>query len=247
MKNKKQLIALVGMLCAAFLGGCGNDFARLSEVQIAQAGEYAAVTLLQYDTRQRSRLVDLSVIEKHDRREQERQERKEAEANGQESEDSVLEEQEVEIAVPEILVSLEESLAVPEGIHINYTGYQFCQSYPEDGSADAYLALDASPGKTLLALKFEAQNHAAQEIPVSLFGVDSSFRLQTADLGTVNAMVTMLPEDLSTFEGQIASGQRQPLVLLFEVERADADLTDAILIHKTGSGTERIRLEEERN
>ena len=218
--NKKRIVCGALLLCAMALDmtACGNEIPDLTEEESQRVGEYAAVTLLKYDANNRSRLVDPEIViaklEKDAARETGRQENAQTEEKPAESNTSEIE---APAAQEDIAASLEDFFGLAAGVTLTYKDYQVADSYPEDGSADDYFALDASTGKKLLILNFELTNGTDQEENVDFLSTASRYII-TVNGGTRgNALTTMLPNDMSTYVETMAPGETQGLVLLLEV------------------------------
>ena len=56
-------------------------------------------------------------------------------------------------AQEDITTSLEDFFGLAEGVTLTYRDYMIADSYPEDGSAEDYFALDASMEKKLLDIE----------------------------------------------------------------------------------------------
>lgn len=218
-ENKKRIVC-GALLCAMALGmtACGNEIPDLTEEESQRVGEYAAVTLLKYDANNRSRLVDPEIViaklEKDAAREARRQENAQTEEKPAESNTSEIE---APAAQEDIAASLEDFFGLAAGVTLTYKDYQVADSYPEDGSADDYFALDASTGKKLLILNFELTNGTDQEENVDFLSTASRYIITVNDGTRGNALTTMLPNDMSTYVETMASGETQGLVLLLEV------------------------------
>lgn len=234
MKNRMiKTLKLTAVTMAAVFGmtGCGNQIPELTEEQVKQVGEYAAVTLLKYDKNSQSRLVDAAEVEAYDQKQKELKElqemlhKEEAEETGsmKPADNTPVKEKNDAAVSQETIKSLEETFALSEQVAINYAGYELCDSYPEDGLTGGFLALDASEGKKLLVLEFAVENTSSSEQELNFFSKTAVF---TADLGDgrkVNSMTTMLLNDMSTYVGTIPAGESQEMVLLFEIDEAAAE------------------------
>lgn len=219
MIERKKAVICGTLLCAMVLTmtACGNEIPNLTEEESQRVGEYAAVTLLKYDANNRSRLVDPDIVIA-------KLEKDAAKAAGQEN--TQAEEQpagttasEIEspAAQEDITTSLEDFFGLAEGVTLTYEDYQIADSYPEDGSADDYFALDASAGKKLLVLRFTLTNGSAQEENIDFLSTSSRYIITVNDSTRGNALTTMLPNDMSTYAGTLSPGETQELVLLLEV------------------------------
>lgn len=225
--NQKRIICGV-LLCAMALGmtACGNEIPELTEEESQRIGEYAAVTLLKYDANSRSRLVDPEIViaklEKDAAKEAGRQENAQTE---EQPAGTTASETETPVAQEKAVTSLEDFFGLAEGVTLTYRDYQIADSYPEDGSADEYFALDASAGKKLLVLNFELTNGTDLEENVDLLSTATRYIITVNDSTRGNALTTMLPNDMSTYVETMSPGEMQGLVLLLEVNE---ELTNTI-------------------
>ena len=239
-ENKKRIVC-GALLCAMALGmtACGNEIPDLTEEESQRVGEYAAVTLLKYDANNRSRLVDPEIViaklEKDAAREARRQENAQTEEKPAESNTSEIE---APAAQEDIAASLEDFFGLAAGVTLTYKDYQVADSYPEDGSADDYFALDASTGKKLLILNFELTNGTDQEENVDFLSTASRYIITVNDGTSGNALTTMLPNDMSTYVETMAPGKTQGLVLLLEVNEDMANGIQNISLHLKNASNE---------
>lgn len=249
--SRSLKIAMISTMATVFLSGCGNQIPDMTKEEAIQVGEFAAVTLLKYDANKRSRLVEEEVVLAYEQKQQELKAIADKMASESEPEgegmkpvaDTPTIEKDENVAVQNTVSSLEASLSVPEGIAITYTGYKISDAYPDDGSANGYLALDATAGKKLLVLEFAVQNNSSADATVDFFSTTSSFSVDMGNGAKENAMTTMLMNDMSTYIGTIPTGGSQNLVLLFEVEQSVAEsMTGVQLYYKNSSGTALIQL-----
>lgn len=205
---------------------CGNEIPDLTEEESQRVGEYAAVTLLKYDANNRSRLVDPEIViaklEKDAAKEARRQEREQTE---EQPEGTAASEIQMPTAQEDITTSLEEFFGLAEGVTLTYKDYQIADSYPEDGSTDDYFALDTSAGKKLLVLNFELTNGSGQEESIDFLNAAARYVITVNDSTRGNALITMLPNDMSTYAETLNPGETQGLVLLLEINE---DVANAI-------------------
>lgn len=238
--NKKRFVC-GALLCVMALGmtACGNEIPDLTEEESQRVGEYAAVTLLKYDANNRSRLVDpelvIAKLEKDAAKEAGRQENAQTEEQPAQAAAS---EVETPSAQEDITTSLEDFFGLTEGVTLTYRDYQIADSYPEDGSADDYFALDASAGKKLLVLNFELTNGTAQEENIDFLSTASRYIITVNDSTRGNALTTMLPNDMSTYAETLAPGETQGLVLLLEVNEDVANAVQNISLRLKNTSNE---------
>ena len=240
IRNKKG-IACGALLCAMAMTmtACGNQIPDLTEDESQRVGEYAAVTLLKYDANNRSRLVDPDVViarlEKDAAKEAGRQEQAPTE---EQPGGTGASEVEMPTAQEDIMTSLEDFFGLAAGVTLTYQDYQIADSYPEDGSSDAYFALDASAGKKLLVLRFALTNGTAQEENVDFLSTASRYIITVNNSIRGNALTTMLSNDMSTYAETLQPGETQDLVLLLEVNEDAANAIQNISLHLKNASNE---------
>lgn len=242
MTGRNKNMVCGALLCAMMLSmtACGNEIPDLTEEESQRIGEYAAVTLLKYDANNRSRLVDPEVViaklemEAAKEAAKASQEEEKAEETGSTGT--------TEVAMPtaqeEITASMEDFFGLPEGVSIAYEDYMVADSYPEDGAAEEYFALDASMGKKLLVLRFHLTNGTEQEESIDLLNTNSRYIITVNDSIRANALTTMLPNDMSTYMDTLEPGQTQELVLLLEVNEDVAGAVQKIALRLKNASNE---------
>ena len=165
MKYKKSVIALLVLSMLGFSGCAENQIPDMTEEEMQAMGEFVAYTLTKYDVGHSSRLMDLPPEENKvpgaTPPPAEPAEKTETEPV---EDTTVTEAPGVE---PEGATdyTAEEVMELPEGVILEYTGQEICDSYP--GESEAF-AVSATEGKKLLVLKFSITNTLEQEVRVDL-------------------------------------------------------------------------------
>ena len=226
-KNKKRLqtgYGCIGLLLAAGLAlcGCGSEFPALTDEQVEKAGEYAALTLLKYDSQNRKRLMSLEDMQAEEQRRQAwkqaaqqaaKEEQEEAKTSQEQSENGQV------IDVPGGTTDygrIGDGFTLPDGVELQYKGYQLCDVYPEDESD--YFAIVAAEGKKNLLLRFLLTNGSEGSQQLDLASQKNSYRITVNDTYTRNSLPTFLANDLMNYQGRLMPGASEELVLLMEVE-----------------------------
>ena len=241
MIGRKKDVVCGALLCAMALTmtACGNEIPDLTEEESQQIGEYAAVTLLKYDANNRSRLVDPEIViaklEKDAAKETGKQENVQTE---EQPAGTMASEIETPAAQEDITTSLEDFFGLAEGVTLTYADYRVTDSYPEDGSTEDYFALDASAGKKLLVLSFTLTNGSAQEENIDFLNTSSRYIITVNDSVKGNALTTMLPDDMSTYQGTLNPGDTQELVLLLEINEDMAGAVQNISLYLKNASNE---------
>ncbi len=224
------------------LGGCGNAIPEMTTEETRLVGEYAAIAMLRYDANHRSRLVDLSLYPE----EPEVTEVAPVQPQPQQIEQAPSEQTQVQ-TTPEVseptFSSAEEFLGLPSGVALTYRGFTVSDSYPEDFSQGTYFSVDATAGKKFVVLHFDLQNQSGSDQSFDFLYDGITFKAVINDSITKTALVTMLNDDMSTYLGSIANGGSEPLVLLFELEAADAENVSTVALNlKSDSNAYTIQL-----
>lgn len=242
MTGRNKNMVCGALLCTMMLSmtACGNEIPDLTEEESQRIGEYAAVTLLKYDANNRSRLVDPEVVIAKLEKEAAKETTKASQEEGKAEETGSTGTTEVTMptAQEEITASMEDFFGLPEGVSITYEDYMVADSYPEDGVEDDYFALDASMGKKLLVLRFHLTNGTEQEEKIDLLNTNSRYIITVNDSIRANALTTMLPNDMSTYEETLEPGQTQELVLLLEVNEDVAGAVQTIALRLKNASNE---------
>lgn len=223
---KKKTIAVIGVVSLLFgITGCGNKIPEMDEQQEKLVVEYMAGTLLKYDVNYVSKLTQLPA-------EPEVQEEEVAP-----SEEEVYVEAPLEDVLPEepddletqetkeesVEVSMEEILGL-DGVSIQYTGYKVTGFYPEQGDEfhfatggeNFYFLMEASNGNKLLVLGFEMKNTSMEDVVIDLAQRDMKYKIRVNG-DESNALNTMLLNDLRYYQGTVAAGAVEELVLVREI------------------------------
>lgn len=222
-------IALTGLI---FLSGCAS-FPEMTEEQEEAIVEYAAGLLIQNMKDYDSRLVDLSLYADP---EIIPEETPQPESGGM---DEVADTEKVDVVEGEVYGTID-SLLVPEGVTLTYTGSSIADTYPDDDSGEPFFALDATTGNKLLVLKFAMTNTTGEEQTIDVFGVSPKCTVIVNGTEKKHTLSTMLLDDLSTYAGTLATGEEVSLVLLVEMETAVLEQVESIELKvttETGSVT----------
>ncbi len=223
--KKRGLILIT--TAALSMTACGSAIPDMTEEQNAMVVEYAAGLLLKYDKNHHSRLVDEPEPEEEEVRSQEE------EVPVQEPQPE--EEQTQETAVvdvseePEAVVyqSIEEFYGI-EGLAFRFMGYELKDMYPDNNSDEMFFAMNASSGCKLVVLHFNAENISGQDQSLDMLSVNGKFKISFNGESPKYALTTMLTDDLSSYQGTIAAGGTQQLVLVAELQEEKAQAIQTI-------------------
>lgn len=235
MRKNVTAVLAAGVLMLG-LAGCGESkIPELTDEQTQLIGEYAAFIVMKHDASQRSRLVDYTnMLEPPDPAVTQEPEQEEEPA-GMDPVDNtpVIGSGGEGTESPH---TMEEVLGLPEGMSVAYTGQTLCDIYPEDDESP--FAMTAVEGRQFLVLEFTMINATGQDQSVDFLTLSPVFRITVNGDYTRRALMTMLENDLSVYEGTIPNMEGASAVLLIEVEDdVAANLSSISLQVKNGSET----------
>lgn len=239
--RKRLTAALTAGVLILSLTGCGeNQIPDLTDEQLQIVGEYAAITLMKYDSNHRSRLVDYT--------------------------DMLLAPEPVPEVTPtptpqepagmdpvddtpvigpsggtSNVYTMAEVLELPEGVSVQYVGAEFHDKYPE-GDVVGF-ALTAAAGKKLLVLNFSLTNAGEQDAAIDLLSKDAEFRITVNGDYTRKVLPTILENDLSTYMGTVPGAGSVGTVLVIEVDASvEGNLSSISFDLKNGEKAYTIQL-----
>lgn len=244
---KKVRMGLGILLMAVMLGGCGGQIPDMSDEQREAISEYAVGLLLKYDTSQSNRLVDLSLLEEDVEPEAteapvttpEPTQAPEATTPPQDDEAGMAPTDDTPFVpvggtLPEdAYAGVGATLLLPEHVSLEYRDYQVVDSYADP--KDAELTLDANPGRSLLVVRFVLLNSGSEVQSVDMLQ-DNIKHTIMVDGTAVNAMVTLLSNDMITYMGQLAADESVEVVLLAEVEESVIQNAESIYVELLRDG-----------
>lgn len=240
----KKISVLLGIMTVALLmAGCGA-MPNLTQGETELISEYAVGVLLKYDRAHGRRLIDTSGYELLS-------EEAAPEEPVEEQEEPVEEEQVSEIEEPVVVdvsqdeedtqpiaSSVEQYYGIPN-IMITYQGCEIADSYPPAGEGETlFFSMDATPGKKLLVLRFNAQNLSVEDQTLNMLGYGATFRVSVNGEPSKGALATMLVNDMQTYNSVIPANSSVDLVSIVEVPQGTDPVTiDFILRGGETDGT----------
>lgn len=228
MKSSRMKMTAVLLTAAFVVTGCGEALYVLEPEEEAVIVSYAAHAVSKFNSYQQDGgvFVMQSVLDGEDE--------ENTESTETEQQDTVEEEQTAagnteteetssevsEIAGTESGSTLAEALDLGV-VQADYVGAELCTSFRR---SDVF-AVDAQPGKQLLVLKINLTNTVAQKLHIDILAMTPEFRASVNGGEFTAAQTTILPDDLSTFQGDIEAGAVSETVLLFQVPQEVEEVT----------------------
>lgn len=250
----KKLFCLVNMcliIGITAVTGCGAPGVDISDEDVKKVADYSSDIVSQHNDKSDSRLVDLNTVK---RKYQQQLDLEIKRQNFRALEQAALQageaggtgdgEGEGEGYVePEI--SLAEAVGLT-GFDINYKNHETSRSYPASGAVsadDVYMGMTAAAGDTLLIMHFDISNTEGLDKECSIIDLRPTFRVKiNGENHTVQQ--TILPDDLSKYEGTVPAYSSVDAVLISEVKEDTAAQIDSLsLIVRSAESRPEYKLE----
>lgn len=130
-------------------------------------------------------------------------------------------------------------------ISVRYAYYMVVDSYPSYDQDGMYIEVQAPEGYKLIVLKFEVENKTNEEQAVDLYNKDVNYNIVVDNSRTTKQMLTILADDLYTYDKTIQASSREEAVLLYTVSDSVANKwTDLKLQIKYGGTSAVLQLEQ---
>ncbi len=104
-----------------------------------------------------------------------------------------------------------------DSISIRYDYYMVLDEYPSYDKDGVFITIEAPQGYKLVVLKFKLENKTNEEQFVDLYSKDIDYRIIVDDSKSAKQMLTILMDDLYTYEGTVEGSMYNEAVLLFQV------------------------------
>lgn len=118
-----------------------------------------------------------------------------------------------------ITLSSEQTQEITDDIFLSYQGYMVSSTYPE--SSKSYV-VNADKGKKLLVLRFDLYNASDATKKVNMIPLNLLFQIVLNGKNLGYSSVTFLPNDLSSFSGDIESRAHESVVVLTQISEKEA-------------------------
>ncbi|MDO5126509.1 MAG: hypothetical protein Q4D54_02025 [Eubacteriales bacterium] len=102
-------------------------------------------------------------------------------------------------------------------VSIQYAYYMISESYPSHDKDGVFVEIQAPSGYKLLVVKFDIENQTNEPQDVDLFSKDIEYHIIINDSKSAKPMLTILIDDLYTYQYKIDSSMREEAVLLFQI------------------------------
>ena len=246
---KKGKIIGVLAVSACMLTGCIDSMPDMTEEQSELVAEYAADMLLKYSPNYHYRIADEEEVASA---EAEMETSQEEETMQEESQPS----QDLSQTGSGETVSVGAETSVEDGSEYDLAAFfgmdQFSIMYASCEITDAYpnaesgvgFSVTAPQGYNLLVLHFDVENLGEESAQCDLFAQISKVTVNVNDAGYVQALSTLLTNDLTTYMEDIPAGEVADAVVVVPVEQTDLDeIQTAVMQITTQDSVVNINLE----
>lgn len=235
---KKGKIIGVLAISACMLTGCIDSMPDMTEEQSELVAEYAADMLLKYSPNYHYRIADEEEVASA---EAEMETSQEEETTQEESQPS----QDLSQTGSGETVSVGAETSVEDGSEYDLAAFfgmnQFSIMYASCEITDAYpnaesgvgFSVTAPQGYNLLVLHFDVENLGEEAAQCDLFDQISKVTVNVNDAGYVQALSTLLTNDLTTYMEDIPAGEVADAVVVVPVEQTDLDEIQTAVIQIT--------------
>ena len=223
---------LTSIVLLTTITGCGASYPNLTQEQYDQTVDYAAGLLMKYSNNNIDRLTDVAVSTSADTSEESVSDSSEngyslTDAGNNSSAAVSVQADSIQNssstastdAQDNLNDSQDETAKMLNGILLKYNGYSVMNAYPAD---DAQGAVSVDKGMKLLILNFTISNHTTKEIKLNMAKKQASFLISVNGEKQGYTMVTMLDNDLTTYQGSVPPGKSTDLVLLLDLPESIA-------------------------
>lgn len=246
---KKGKIIGVLAISACMLTGCIDSMPDMTEEQSELVAEYAADMLLKYSPNYHYRIADKEEVASAEAEMETSQEEETTQEESQPSQDlsqtgsgetvSVGAEASVEDGAEYDLATF----FGMEQFSIRYASCEITDAYPKAESGAGF-SVTAPQGYNLLILHFDVENLGEETAQCDLFDQINKVRVNVNDAGYVQALSTLLTNDLTTYMEDIPAGEVADAVVAVPVEQTDLDeIQTAVMQITTQDSVVNINLE----
>ena len=219
LNQKKSLLSVLLLAGALTLSGCGEEPYELQDNEREIIVNYAAHVVAKYNVKQPEGYRYVYVSPQDDMEEEEQPQDAQTEENDENVQqpdeetktDDVEGGEDIPSAEEQPSITLSEALGL-KGIQAVYTGAEL---------TDHYQSIIPESGKKLLILHVTLQNQTEKARKCDILSLLPVFRAKVNGTEEVTSELTILEDNLSTWEKKIPAGGSEDTMILFQV-REDA-------------------------
>lgn len=229
---KKVLLAISMVVLSLFAVGCEKTI-DLTDEENRIIAEYAAELLIKYDRNMDQKYYDdtTQFVPVTEEATTEQAEAEQPEASEDTTEDDSTEEiastdaptEDVteEEEIPEVAVETKDfdlgEFIGNSNVSITYSHYLILDRYPSYDKDGVYIEIEAPKGYKLLVVKFNMMNKTNEGQYLDLYNMGIEYQIIVNDKKSAKQMLTILLDDLYTYQKNLEAGMREETVLIFQM------------------------------
>jgi hypothetical protein len=124
------------------------------------------------------------------------------------------------------------------GVSIKYSYNMLLDTYPSYDQDGVYMEIQAPTGYKLLVLKFNVENTTNESRQIDLYNKNISYRIIVDDSKASRQMLTILMDDLYTYQKTMEPSMFEEDVLLFQVSDEVAEAMQDLKLEVTYEGNQ---------
>ena len=132
-----------------------------------------------------------------------------------------------------------------ENVSVKYSYYILADSYPSYDQDGVYIEIQAPSGHKLLVLKFAIENKTNDEQDIDFYSKDIGYNIIINNSKSAKQMLTILMDDLYTYQKKIDASARDEAVLLFSVSDTIASSLEDIKLRVSNKNGDEATLQLE--
>ena len=124
---------------------------------------------------------------------------------------------------------------------VKYLYYSICETYPSYDRDGMQIEINATSGHKLLVLKFAIENKTNEDQRLDFYDSGVEYHIIINNSKSAKNMLTILIDDLFTYEATLGASDREEAVLLFSISDSIAKKLDDLKLRCTGAdGSEAV-------
>lgn len=245
---KKKLLFGCMIILSLFSVGCAKTI-ELTDEENYMIAEYAAELLLKYDRNSDLKYYDAEYTDVATPMEPE-QTTEEVTTEAATTEEEITDVQTTETVANEEDVSgveadADSSFDIAEfvgedKISISYAYYMILDNYPSYDQDGVFIEIGAPAGYKLLVVKFDVENNTNDNQYIDMYSKDIEYNIIVNNKKSAKQMLTILMDDLYTYQTTIDASMREETVLLFQVSESIADQINDLKLRVSYRGESKV-------
>ncbi|MBR1816556.1 MAG: hypothetical protein IJ763_07635 [Lachnospiraceae bacterium] len=130
-------------------------------------------------------------------------------------------------------------------VSIKYAYYMLLDQYPSLDHDGVAITIDAPSGYKLLVLKFNMENKTGEDQYVDMFSKELEYSIIVDGNKKAKQMLTILIDDLYTYQGTVDGNMFEEVVLLFQVSDSVAENIQSLKLQITDSNNNDVVIDLE--